>query len=408
MRPCAFHYNLGQGFSVKHYFPLHAMLVCLLSLAGAETVCAQAEPRMQESTELKLPPMAPVAPTADDGTITTPSFQLPFSYYASAQARDAFVKSMKMNAAVAAAQGAQRDAPKDLLALRRLVAPLQEASAKKAAQAYPYQSEKVRIAGVAVEIFTPSSGIARENRDRILINIHGGGGFLGGGGVGGVIESAPIAHYGHIKVVAIDYRMAPEFTFPAASEDVAAVYKELLKSHRPENMGLYGCSSGGFITAEMVAWFQHVGLPQPGALGVLCASLLPDSQGDSAYLSAYFSGGVLPSQQVAEILDGPSMRGVDRHNSLAVPLASEEVLRTFPPTLFLTGTRAPEMSAATHSHIRLLELGVAAELVLFDGMGHGFYMNPDLPESERADKIIVRFFADHLGRKPTRRVPIGS
>lgn len=368
----------------------------------AASAGAWAQQAMQETAELKLQPMAAVPPISEDGSITTPSFQLPFSYYASPEARTAFIASMKMNAAVAAAQGAERNAPKDMLALRRLVAPMQASTAKKAAVAYPYASEKVRIAGVAVEMFTPVSGITPENRGRILINIHGGGGFLGAGGVGGVIESAPVAHYGHIKVAAIDYRMAPEYTFPAPLEDVAAVYRELLKTYRPENIGLYGCSSGGFITAEMVAWFQHVGLPEPAALGVLCASLLPDTQGDSAYLSAYFSGGVLPSHEIDQVLDGPSMRGVERTNALAVPEASEEVLRAFPPTLFLTGSRAPEMSAATHSHLRLLDLGVTAELVLFDGMGHGFYTNPDLPESALAHRVIVRFFAEHLGHKPPR------
>jgi acetyl esterase/lipase len=60
------------------------------------------------------------------------------------------------------------------------------------------------------------------------------------------------------------------------------------------------------------------------------------------------------------------------------------------------------MSAATHSHLRLLDLGVTAELVLFDGMGHGFYTNPDLPESALAHRVIVRFFAEHLGHKPPR------
>lgn len=354
-------------------------------------------PGMQESTALNLAPMAPHPTVAADGSITTPSFRLPFSAYASPQAREAFIASSRMAGALPPNSG-----PLDMLALRRLVAPLSEANARKAAQAYPYSSERIQMGGVPVEVFTPASGIARENRNRVLINLHGGGGFLGGGGTGGVIEAAPIAHYGRIKVVAIDYRMGPEFTFPAALQDVAAVYRELLRTYRPENIGIYGCSSGGFLTAQTVAWFRQEDLPQAGALGVLCSSLMPDNLGDSAYISAFFGGGVTPVAEPPPIMDGPSMRGVARDNPLAVPSVSEDVLRAFPPTLFLTGTRAPEMSAATQSQVRLLGLGVDARLVLFDGLGHGFYSNPDLPESEQAGRIIAQFFAENLGHRNRR------
>lgn len=379
-----------------------AILIAAIAFAGADAqpVPSSAPTGMQESTALSLPPMAPHPTVAADGSITTPSFRLPFSAYASPQARDAFMASSRTMGG--GSSSAPNNAPLDMIQLRRLVAPMYEANSRKAKQAYPYTSERLQMGGVPVEVFTPASGVAPENRDRVLINLHGGGGFLGGGGAGGIIESAPIAHYGRIKVVAVDYRMGPEFTFPAALQDVAAVYRELLKTHRPENIGIYGCSSGGFLTAQTVAWFRQEHLPQPGALGVLCSSLLPDSQGDSAYISAYYSGGVTPLDQPPEILDGPSMRGVRRDNPLAVPSASEDVLRAFPPTLFLTGTRAPEMSAATQSHIRLLGLGVDARLVLFDGMGHGFYTNPDIPESERADRIIVQFFSEHLGHRASR------
>lgn len=59
--------------------------------------------------------------------------------------------------------------------------------------------------------------------------------------------------------------MAPEWYFPAASEDVAKVYRELLKSYRPENIGIYGCSAGAGLTSQAVAWFQTHGLPHPPA-----------------------------------------------------------------------------------------------------------------------------------------------
>jgi acetyl esterase/lipase len=66
----------------------------------------------------------------------------------------------------------------------------------------------------------PAAGIAPENKDRVLISIHGGGFTGGGGGIGGAIEAIPIAGVGRIKVVAVDYRLMPEHTMQDAVDDI--------------------------------------------------------------------------------------------------------------------------------------------------------------------------------------------
>ena len=130
--------------------------------------------------------------------------------------------------------------------------------------------EEATIGGVHAYVYTPRDGIAAENRDRVLIDLHGGG-FRECWPACAELESMPIAALGRIKVVSLDYRQGPEHRHPAASEDVAAAYRELLKSYRPENIGIYGCSAGGMLTGMSVAWFQRHGLPRPGAIGILCA-----------------------------------------------------------------------------------------------------------------------------------------
>ena len=76
------------------------------------------------------------------------------------------------------------------------------------------------------EFITRAEGIPEDNKNRVLINLHGGG-FKYGSRWGGQVESIPIAALGKIKVVSVDYRMAPEHTFPAASEDVAGIIEGL-------------------------------------------------------------------------------------------------------------------------------------------------------------------------------------
>jgi epsilon-lactone hydrolase len=269
---------------------------------------------------------------------------------------------------------------------------------------YPYKSAKSTIGGVTVETFEPNAGIATANRDRVLINLHGGGFVAGGGGPGGAIESISIAGEARIKVISVDYRLAPEHRFPAASEDVAAVYRELIKTYRPENIGIYGCSAGGMLAAQSVAWFIKEKLPLPGALGVFCASLHSFAEGDSAQLWTRM-GSVIPIVPPAKPDDSfgrmPYMSSASTKDPLAIPAASKENMRQFPPTLFLTGTRAPEMSGATQSHLELTDLGVKSELFLFDGLDHGFHSDVRFPESRLAFKLISRFFTEHLGaRRP--------
>jgi epsilon-lactone hydrolase len=82
-----------------------------------------------------------------------------------------------------------------------------------------------RIGGVHTEVFTPAGGISPSNAMRVLINLHGGG-FGANARTKSHLESVPIASIGRIKVISIDYRQAPEFALPSASEDVAAVYRE--------------------------------------------------------------------------------------------------------------------------------------------------------------------------------------
>src|ERR1700761_6911582 len=119
------------------------------------------------------------------------------------------------------------------------------------------------IAGVYADVVTPKDGIAPRNKNRILINVHGGP-FCSGAPTESPCESLPIAALGKIKIVSLDYREGPEYKFPAASEDVAAVYRELLKRYKPKNIGIYGCSAGGTLTAEAVAWFEKEKLPLAG------------------------------------------------------------------------------------------------------------------------------------------------
>jgi epsilon-lactone hydrolase len=56
------------------------------------------------------------------------------------------------------------------------------------------------------------------------------------------------------------------------------------------------------------------------------------------------------------------------------------------------------MSASAYSHWKLLEAGVPSQLLVFEGLYHGFMTNPDIPEAKAGYRIAAKFFDRHLGR----------
>jgi monoterpene epsilon-lactone hydrolase len=259
--------------------------------------------------------------------------------------------------------------------------------------------EETTIGGVHAYVYTPKSGVTDGNRRRVLIDLHGGG-FRECWPGCAELESLPISALGRIKVVSLDYRQGPKYRHPAASEDVAAAYRALLETYRAENIGIYGCSAGGMLTAMSVAWFQRYGLPRPGAIGILCA-------GAATAAGAAFGGDAsfttMPLGESRVALPGASggmdyFAGTDANDPLVAPASSSAVLAKFPPTLIVTGTRAFELSNAVYTHGQLVKQGVDAELHVWEGMFHGFFYNPAVPESRDCYDVILRFFDRRLGK----------
>jgi len=266
---------------------------------------------------------------------------------------------------------------------------------------YPVNVEEKTIDGVFTQIVTPKDGISPKNHDRVLLNVHGGG-FVSGARTASLIESIPIASIEKIKVISIDYRMGPEYKFPAADEDVAAVYSEVLKQYRPGHIGLYGCSAGGMLTSMSIAWFQKHGLPSPAAIGILCASL-GDMPADSREITYSIDSGqeipAPPAEPGRTPRRGPAyLSDVSPTDPLAFPINSPTLMAKFPPTLFVTSTNGLEYASALNSDNALVKAGVDAELHVWLGLPHAFWYNSNLPESRDVYNVIANFFDRHLAR----------
>ena len=136
--------------------------------------------------------------------------------------------------------------PRNIEGWRKFIAAGDNVSLQQLAQlrkAFPVNVTSETISGVKTYTVAPER-IAPENKNRVLVHFHGGAYILAGGEVA-IGEAILMAYHGRIKVISVDYRMPPDHPFPAALEDAVAVWKEVIKTYNPENVGLFGTSAGG-------------------------------------------------------------------------------------------------------------------------------------------------------------------
>jgi epsilon-lactone hydrolase len=263
----------------------------------------------------------------------------------------------------------------------------------EARKIYPVNVEETNIAGVRTDIITPLA-TPELNRTRVLINLHGGG-FNSDSG--SLIEGVPIANLARIKVVSVYYRLAPENPFPAAVDDVVAVYKDLLKSYKPERIGIFGTSAGAILTAEVTVRFKQLGLPVPGALGIFSGLADFSRAGDSWQLFTLdgFPGALQPTYP-NHLPDESYVGKTDRKDPVLSPIFAD--LRGIPPTLLVTSTRDILLSGTTIFQRALLGAGDDAQLVVFEALPHAFWYHFQLPETKEALELMAKFFDEKLAR----------
>jgi monoterpene epsilon-lactone hydrolase len=276
---------------------------------------------------------------------------------------------------------------KDLAEIRSGTDAWRKRDSAEALRLYPVKVEEKIIAGVRTDIITPLD-VPDSERRRVLINLHGGG-FISDSG--SLIEGIPIAYLTKTKVVSVYYRLAPENPFPAAVDDVVAVYKELLKTYQPRSIGIFGTSAGAILTGEVAVKLKQSGLPLPAALGMFSTLADFSRPSDSQQLFSLngFSGDIAP-QSSDRPHDERYVGKTDPKDPVLSPLFAD--LRGLPPSLLVTSTRDLLLSNTSIFHRALLRAGVNSQLVVFEALPHAFWYHFQLPETKEALQIMANFF----------------
>jgi acetyl esterase len=227
----------------------------------------------------------------------------------------------------------------------------------------------------------------------LFVNIHGGG-FVLGSAESDDPFMMNIADNANVKVINIDYSLAPDYPFPKALNECYAVIKYAKEycndfNIDPDNIAVGGHSAGGNLSAATCLLDN-----QRKLLGI--KSLILDYAPMDIYTDASLK------KQTKDAIPIPMCRLFDacycnnkeaRKNPLISPIyAALEDLRAFPPTLVITASRDSLCEEGEKFKDKLAEVGVDVTHKRFDAE-HGFNMN-DSPLAKESWQLMI----DHLKR----------
>ena len=96
--------------------------------------------------------------------------------------------------------------------------------------------------GVAAYLLTPEP-VAERHRDSLVFCLHGGG-YVLGQAMSGTAEATLMAAFTACRVLSVDYRLAPQASFPAALDDAADAWRAACSPNEPRRIAVAGISAG--------------------------------------------------------------------------------------------------------------------------------------------------------------------
>lgn len=233
----------------------------------------------------------------------------------------------------------------------------------------------------------------------LLLYLHGGG------WVQGNVDThdglcGRLADWGRLRVVSLEYRLAPEHPFPAAPDDVLATYRALVSGATgiavdPARMAVGGDSAGGNLTAALMHDLSAAGDVLPAAQLLIYPAV--DARLDSASMVALADQPLLPLTRIRWYLDQYLPKGIDRLQPRVSPLISDR-LSGQPPAFIVAGGHDPLWSDALAYADALKAAGVRVTLEPYEGQVHAFVsLGKIIPQAGQAIQASATWLHKTLG-----------
>jgi len=230
----------------------------------------------------------------------------------------------------------------------------------------------------------------------VCLHMHGGGMVMGSPEIRHASSIAMAASYPCI-IASVDYRLAPEWAFPAAVEDcyagaawVVAHAGEL--GVDPSRVAVGGDSSGGNLAAAVTLMAKERG--GPAFVHQLLVYPNTDAAADTDSMRDVVDEHFFNKNAIAWYWSMYLASPGDGLNPLASPLRAPD-LSGLPPATVITAELDPLRDESEQYGEALAKAGVAAEIIRYDGMIHGFFTMVGILDTARE---AVATAADRLSR----------
>ncbi|MFK8015786.1 MAG: alpha/beta hydrolase [Gammaproteobacteria bacterium] len=249
--------------------------------------------------------------------------------------------------------------------------------------------EQRTMAGVPVEILAPTGA---SDQLPVVVYFHGGA-FVAGSPSTHRSLTASLAADLPARVIVVDYRLAPEHPFPAALDDVTAVFHALLDEVPAGRIAFAGDSAGGNLVLTTMLRARDAGVALPAAAVALSPWTDLTGSGASVQDNAQHDA-MLPGDKIelAARLYAPQD---DLRNPLLSPVFAD--LGGLPPLLLHVGTTEILRDDATRVLIGARDAGVDATLRLWQDLPHVFHIfGRQLPAARLAQAELANFLRARL------------
>jgi acetyl esterase/lipase len=254
----------------------------------------------------------------------------------------------------------------------------------------PVTCECVSAGGVDGEWISP----ANAPEDKAILYLHGGG-FRIGSVASHRDLIAQIALASGCRVLAINYRLAPEHRCPAALDDALTAYDWMLdRGLKSSNVAFAGDSAGGNLVLATVLALRERGLPLPVA-GVLMSPWTDLAATGASYVTRAEADPIHQRPMILALAKNYLGGHGDPCDPPVSPLYAD--LAGLPPLLIQVGDRETVLDDSVMFADKARAAGIDVSLEVWDGMIHVFQMfGAELTEAHQAIASIAGFLDRHL------------
>lgn len=255
-----------------------------------------------------------------------------------------------------------------------------------------YSLKEVDIKGIRAAWIESLNSIKNKG---VIIYLHGGC-YIYGNINNYCTIPVQISNTTGLKVLSVNYSLAPENPFPKAIEDVQNIYEYLIEEgYTSDQIVIVGDSAGGGLALATVIKLRDLKVDLPAALGLFSPWVDLTLKGDTIETLKDFDN-VLSKRQ----LEGAAKIYSEKQeltNPLISPVFAD--LKNCPPMMILAGGREILLSDSINLARKANLDNTTVNFIVWDKLDHVFAVDSTLPESKEAIEILGKFLLEKMNYK---------